>query len=214
MILLDGSVEKRLVAEVPYNDYNNVKYNESSGMLVVPLDKGIQGKDLINGTLSVVGSFNGQDVTLLDEDEWRIITDKFGLYFEFPNPKTGKDYSQVINFQTFRYEKFSCVYRIDEEFKHQQTFISTNFTILWVCLLQLLVTSGYPNWQYNFESDPGNVGKKYFYPSPLDYGILQFAQVSDKEKNWNSTITLTSDKDGKAQTLMKGQFSGESQLMK
>lgn len=108
MILFDGSIEKKLVAEVPYNDYNNAKYNESSGMLVVPLDKGIQGKDLLNGALSVVGSFGGKDVTLLEEDEWRITTDKFGLYFEFPNPKTGEDYSQVVNFQTFRFRTFLC----------------------------------------------------------------------------------------------------------
>lgn len=98
----DGNIEKKVVSQIPFEDYQNDKYNALSGMLVVPLEKGVKGEDLANGSLSLVGTFNGKEVTLLEEDEWRIVPDKSTVYFEHPNPKTGENFEQIMNFTTYK----------------------------------------------------------------------------------------------------------------
>jgi hypothetical protein len=184
---------QRLVARIPTEAYQREAHQLTSGVVDVPLAEPFEDlcDEIEQQGLCIV---DGRGQILVQEKEINLQVDDACLFLEFPDGLRGKDYIEEIEIRSF--------------VRGRPAPVET------VYLRQFYNPKGLPQLRYEFERDPGNVGKIFHFPPSTELNIVHFKPGKREEINdFAPTCVISTNSEGRGWVTLHGVQPGTTRVL-
>jgi chromopyrrolic acid synthase len=188
---------QRLIARIPQQAYQREAHQLTSGMVDIPLTEPFEYlcNDISQEGLCIVGTnANGEQQTLVREEEINLQIDDACLFLEFPDWKGGEDYAVEVEIRSFVRGYPASVEA--------------------VYLRQFYNPRGMPHLLYEFEQNPVNVGQTFHFPHSSQLNIVDFKPGKGEENgDFAPVCKVSTNEQGRGWVTLRGSQSGTTRIL-